>query len=83
MNYFEKYRSFGDDSLESDYESFLAAVERASSAECEASRSCIDSTTGWTNDPPRLVEEHLPIADRLWADILTKPNLSVSLLARL
>jgi hypothetical protein len=84
MNYFEEYRGAGDPSLESEYDSLLAAVEEASPAECEALFPKLERLEYDPNrrSPPRPAEESLPIADRLWETILAKPGLSVGLLAR-
>jgi len=65
LDYFEVHRGSGDDFLESEYESFLEAVERASPAECEAVFSWlqqIEWVPGWR--PPRPAEAYLPIADK-------------------
>jgi len=83
LNYFDEYRTYGDELLEPEYEKFLAAVERATSAECDALfHKLCRLEFGPYNRPPHPVEESLPVADGLWMAILAKPDLSVTLLAR-
>lgn len=83
LDYFEEYRGSGGDFLEPEYESFLEAVEQSSPAECGALFPKLLRLNYETSGrPPRPAEEHLPIADRLWAIILAKPDLSVTLVAR-
>lgn len=83
LNYFDAYSDVDADTLEATYEEFLRAVRRASPAECEELFSQVQRLEYEADGrPPYPVEAHLPIAERLWEVILSKPGVSHGLLGR-